>query len=34
MLWLKEHMKPQICPYTSELTGELLEKYVKFYLQY
>ncbi|XP_057337320.1 translation machinery-associated protein 16 [Microplitis mediator] len=28
MLWLKEHMKPQICPYTSELTGELLEKYI------
>lgn len=26
MLWFKEHMKPKICPYTSELTAELLEK--------
>ncbi|KAH0553253.1 translation machinery-associated protein 16 [Cotesia glomerata] len=31
MLWFKEHMKPKICPYTSELTAELLEKYIARY---
>ncbi|KAG7213570.1 hypothetical protein KM043_002825 [Ampulex compressa] len=28
MLWIRQHMVPDVCPYTPELTGELLEKYV------
>ncbi|XP_043797426.1 translation machinery-associated protein 16 homolog [Apis laboriosa] len=28
MLWIKEHMIPDICPYTPELTARLLETYI------
>ncbi|KAG6802360.1 translation machinery-associated protein 16 [Apis mellifera caucasica] len=28
MLWIKEHMIPNICPYTPELTARLLETYI------
>ncbi|XP_043274078.1 translation machinery-associated protein 16 [Venturia canescens] len=28
MLWLQENMVPGVCPYTPELTMELLEKYI------
>ncbi|XP_066603119.1 translation machinery-associated protein 16 homolog [Prorops nasuta] len=28
MLWIQQHMKPDICPYTPELTAELLEAYL------
>ncbi|XP_034937816.1 translation machinery-associated protein 16 [Chelonus insularis] len=28
ILWIQEHMVPDICPYTPELTAELLEKYI------
>ncbi|XP_076629128.1 translation machinery-associated protein 16 [Colletes latitarsis] len=28
MLWIQEHMIPDVCPYTPELTARLLEMYV------
>ncbi|CAL7934108.1 unnamed protein product [Xylocopa violacea] len=28
MLWIKEHMVPDVCPYTPELTARLLEMYI------
>ncbi|XP_076765966.1 translation machinery-associated protein 16 [Xylocopa sonorina] len=28
MLWMKEHMVPDVCPYTPELTAQLLEMYI------
>ncbi|XP_011310079.1 translation machinery-associated protein 16 [Fopius arisanus] len=28
MMWIREHMIPDVCPYPSNLTGELLEKYI------
>ncbi|XP_015120221.1 translation machinery-associated protein 16 [Diachasma alloeum] len=28
MLWMREHMVPDVCPYPASLTGELLEKYI------
>ncbi|XP_076239382.1 translation machinery-associated protein 16 [Calliopsis andreniformis] len=28
MVWIKEHMLPDICPYTPELTAQLLETYI------
>lgn len=28
MLWIKEHMVPDVCPYTPELTARLLETYI------
>lgn len=29
MLWIKENMIPDICPYTPELTARLLETQVR-----
>ncbi|KZC09834.1 Translation machinery-associated protein 16 [Dufourea novaeangliae] len=28
MLWIQEHMEPDVCPYTPELTARLLEIYI------
>ena len=28
MMWIKEHMVPDVCPYTPELTARLLETYI------
>ncbi|XP_034174053.1 translation machinery-associated protein 16 [Osmia lignaria lignaria] len=28
MMWMKEHMVPDVCPYTPELTASLLETYI------
>lgn len=28
MLWIQEHMEPDTCPYSPELTGQLLEMYI------
>ncbi|KAK0088521.1 hypothetical protein PV325_011720 [Microctonus aethiopoides] len=28
MLWMIDHMVPNICPYTPQLTAELIEKYI------
>ncbi|XP_076643234.1 translation machinery-associated protein 16 [Halictus rubicundus] len=28
MLWIREHMVPDVCPYTPELTARLLEMYI------
>ncbi|CAK9820787.1 Translation machinery-associated protein 16 [Anthophora plagiata] len=28
MMWIREHMVPDVCPYTPELTARLLEAYV------
>lgn len=29
MMWMKEHMNLDVCPYTPELTAELLLKYAE-----
>ncbi|XP_020293719.1 translation machinery-associated protein 16 [Pseudomyrmex gracilis] len=29
MMWIQQHMVPDVCPYTPELTAELLLKYIR-----